>query len=63
LKLEEESSGLKLEIGKLLADLESAQVKLKVSEGEKDDLVASKLSLEKEIKVGISIPFIFMYNL
>lgn len=38
-------------MGKVLADLEQAQVELKVSEGEKDDLVASKLSLEKEIKV------------
>lgn len=52
MKFEEENSGLKLEIGKVLADLEQAQEELKVSEGEKADLVTSKLSLEKEIKVS-----------
>ena len=50
-KLEEEGSDLKLEIGKLLGDLEQNQEELKTCEGEKADLVTSKLSLEKEIKV------------
>ena len=51
MKYEEESSDLKLEIGKLLADVEDCQEKLKTCEGEKADLVTSKLSLENEIKV------------
>lgn len=42
---------MKLEIGKLLADLEQSQEDLKTCEGEKADLVTSKLSLENEIKV------------
>lgn len=55
MKYKEESSELKLEIGKLLADLEQSQEDVKVSEREKDELVTSKLSLEQEIKVTIMI--------
>lgn len=58
MKLEEDSSGLKLEIGKVLADLEQTQKELKICEGEKADLVTSKLSLEKEIKVSSSTVFL-----
>ena len=63
MKYKEESSDLKLEIGKLLADLEQCQEAIKVSEREKADLVTSKLSLEQEIKVMIMIYYSHVLNL
>ena len=65
LKFEVESSDLRLEIGKLLADVEEGQEKLRTCEGEKADLVTSKLSLENEIKVRSDIcisVFIKLYS-
>ena len=44
LKYKEGSLDLKLEIGKLLADLEQSQEEMKVYEREKTDLVTAKLS-------------------
>ena len=55
MKYKEGSLDLKLEIGKLLADLEQSQEEIKVYEREKTDLVTAKLSLEQEIKVTIMI--------
>lgn len=62
MKYKEESSDLKLEIGKLLADLEQSQEEIKVSEREKADLVTSKLSLEQEIKVMIMIYYSHVFH-
>ena len=62
MKYKEESSDLKLEIGKLLADLEQSQEEIKVSEREKADLVTSKLSLEQEIKVMIMICYSHVFH-
>ena len=62
MKYKEESSDLKLEIGKLLADLEQSQEEIKVSEREKANLVTSKLSLEQEIKVTIMIYYSHVFH-